>query len=91
MILAKASKSEGHPPKITGQSHLVLNASGMQTEELTSSNAAAAAILKFREDMSPLYDSPVMRALVRTCETQIKFPSLPEGLQPFISHLSRVI
>lgn len=43
----------------------------MQTEELTSPNAPAAAILKYREDMFPLYGSPLMRALVRTCETQI--------------------
>lgn len=45
--------------------------SRMQTEELTSSNAAAAAILKYREDMSSSYDSPLTRALVRMRETQI--------------------
>lgn len=70
-ILAKILKLEGHPPKRTGRLHLVLSASGMQPEELTSSNAVPAAILKYREDMSPLYDSPLMRALVRMCETQI--------------------
>jgi len=33
-----------------------------------------------REDMPPTYNSPVARALVRTCETQIYFLSLPEGV-----------
>lgn len=30
--------------------------------------------------MPPTYNSPVARALVRTCETQIYFLSLPEGV-----------